>query len=114
MEEKDLFSEEEIREYISKHKKMVITPKEVMRYWRKKGWKTQEGHYVKEISSAVSCLNGIKIQSARAMKRKQKKAAKQAQKLQKEIIKTLPFEPYDEQLKRNEWKKFGNTPRRVA
>lgn len=106
MEEKDLFSEEEIREYISKHKKMVITPKEVMRYWRKKGWKTQEGHYVKEISSAVSCLNGIKIQSARAMKRKQKKAAKQAQKLQQEIIKTLPFEPYDEQLKRNEWKKF--------
>ena len=106
MEEKDLFSEEEIREYISKHKKMVITPKEVMRYWRKKGWKTKKGEYVKTLAAAVDCLNGIKVQETRRKfaKKKAKETAKK--KILKPKHTPTRSEIYNEQLRRNEWKKF--------
>ena len=106
MYNEDLYSEEEIREYISKHKSLIVTPNEVLNFWRKRSWKTQKGEYVKTLEAAIASFNGVKVTSARMNAKKQNKAEKKAKKQQHEIKNINTFELYSEQLKRNEWKKF--------
>lgn len=102
----DLYSEEEISEYISKHKNLIVTTDEVLKFWRKRNWKTKSGGYVKTLEAAISSFNGVKLTAERRKAKKQKKVEKKTKKSQPKIIKTKPFELYNEQLKRNEWKKF--------
>lgn len=102
----DLYSEEEINEYISKHKNLIVSTDEVLKFWRERNWKTKSGEYVKCLESAIGCLNGLKVSYNRKQAKKRKKVEKKAKKSNSQIVKAKPFELYSEQLKRNEWKKF--------
>lgn len=104
MEITDAFSEEEIRQYMA-GKKFYITPEEVLKYWRKKKWKTKKGTTIKTLSAAISCLNGIKKENDR--KKKKIAAKKEERKLIREHkpIKTH-YTPYADQLNTPEWKAF--------
>ena len=106
MEEKDLFSKEEISEFISKHPSLVVNADEVINFWRKRNWKTNRGVHVKSLTAAISSFNGVKVTAERKAAKKKRKGEKQSNKQKPTIVKTKPFEPYGEQLKRNEWKKF--------
>lgn len=105
MESEDLFSKEEIEEFIAKKKILAVNSNDVIEYWRKKGWKTKKGNKVKTVAAAVDCLNGIKVQETR------KKSLNRAKETTKQNFlkpkhKPIRTETYNEQLKRNEWKKF--------
>lgn len=106
MEEKDLFTKSEIEKFMSTKKFLSVTSDDVIKYWRKKGWKTKKGEYVKTLAAAVDCLNGIKVQETRRKfaKKKAKETAKK--KILKPKHTPTRSEIYNEQLRRNEWNKF--------
>lgn len=104
MEIDDVFSEEEIRQYMT-GKNLCVTPEAVLKYWRKKKWKTKKGTTVKSLSAAVSCLNGV----FKEKDRKKKKAI--AKKEERRLIREgkpikRDYTPYADQLNTPEWKAF--------
>lgn len=105
-----LYTIDEIRDYISRHKSIVATPEDVFSYWENKGWKTLKGEYVKTLSAAINVVNGLicSKQNRNSFHLKKEKYANLVAEKRKERVspKLKPFERYKDQLSRPEWIAF--------
>ena len=105
-----LYTIDEIRDYISRHKSIVATPEDVFSYWENKCWKTLKGEYVKTLSTAINVVNGLVCsqQNKELFRSKKKKYAHLVAEKRKERVtpKQKPFERYKDQLSRPEWIAF--------
>lgn len=109
-----LYTLQEIREYVSKHKSVTTSPEDIFSYWQSKKWKTKKGVNVRSISAAVSCAHGtlnyfknkeIYKSKEKKIKTKYKEMVASARK-ERANPKPKPYQRYSDQLNRPEWKAF--------